>query len=156
MSLEAYVWAANLPLAGIGAAPFRVLLLLADRTDKLGYGAYPSVASMADTLQCSERTVQRALRELEALGLIREGDQRYVAHYDARYRPTVYDVLTAALTYTESRGDSSVTPEESRGDRFRRSGVTTVVAQEPSLNPPTKTSIPHLSLVTARESEGKG
>ena len=124
MSLEAYVWAAQLPLHTCSAAGYRVLLMLADRADPLGYGCYPQVQTMADILECSRRTVQRGLAELLALGLIRKGDQRFVAHFDGRYRPTVYDVLTPALKYAEastsgvkSRGDSSVTPDESRGDR---------------------------------------
>ncbi|MBN9207270.1 MAG: helix-turn-helix domain-containing protein [Microbacterium ginsengisoli] len=153
MSLSAYVWCAELPLNRVSGSAYRVLLLLADRADDLGYGAYPLVSKMADKLACSERTIQRGLRELVDEGLIREGDQRYVEHYDARYRPKVYDVLTTALVMTESRGDIPVTPARSRGDRSRHPGVTTVVAQEPSLNPLTHTSQSHLTLVTAHESE---
>lgn len=116
MSLEAYIWAANLPLSTCNGTPHRVLLQLADRSDKYGYGAWPHVNTIADTLECSPRTVQRAIRELLASGLIRRGDQRFVAHLDNRYRPVVYDVLTAALKYLESRGDNPVTPDGSRGD----------------------------------------
>lgn len=151
MSLEAYIWAANLPLSRCNGTPFRVLLQLADRADKLGYGAYPSVATMSEALECSERTVYRALDHLRTAGLIRVGDQRFVAHIDLRYRPTVYDVLTAALIYTESRGDNRVTPGESRGDRNGHPGVTTGVSrtvQEPSYQDSSR----HLSLVSARES----
>lgn len=153
MSLEAYIWAANLPLTRCNGTPFRVLLQLADRADPLGYGAYPSVTTIADTLECSERTVQRALRDLTENGLIRHGDQRWVEHIDARYRPTVYDVLTFALVSLESRGDNCVTASRSRGDRNRRSGVTTAVAHKPSIEPTYQDSPRHLTLVTARESE---
>lgn len=151
VSLEAYIWAANLPLSACGGTSFRVLLQLADRADKLGYGAYPAVPTMAETLRCSDRTVQRALRELEGHGLIRQGDQRFVQHIPPRVRPTVYDVLTDALIYMESRGDSSVTPSPEWGDTSGPSGVTPVVTQT-VLNPLTKTSPPYLTLVTARES----
>lgn len=153
MSLEAYIWAANLPLSRCNGTPFRVLLQLADRADKLGYGAYPGVPSMAQTLECSERTIRRALADLRALRLIRVGDQRYVQHIDPRYRPAVYDVLTAALEFAESRGDNCVTPDESRGDRFGHPGVTTgvhITVQEPSYQDTPR----HLTLVTAREAEG--
>lgn len=152
MSLEAYIWAANLPLSRCNGTPFRVLLQLADRADKLGYGAYPGVEGMAETLECSPRTIQRALKELREVGLIRIGDQRYVEHIDPRYRPTVYDVLTTALVYLESRGVNCVTPDESRGDTSGRSGVTTGVAisvQEPTY----QDSQGNLTSVTARESE---
>ncbi|TFV82034.1 helix-turn-helix domain-containing protein [Microbacterium sp. dk485] len=153
MSLEAYIWAANLPLTRCNGTPFRVLLQLADRADKLGYGAYPNVSTIADTLECSERTVQRALRELRIAGLIREGDQRYVEHLDPRYRPTVYDVLTTALVMTESRGDRCVTPSRSRGDRSGRPGVTTAVAHRTVQEPTYQDTPRNLYLVTARESE---
>ena len=153
VSLEAYIWAANLPLSRCNGTPFRVLLQLADRADKLGYGAYPNVSTIAGVLECADRTVQRALRELVASGLIREGDQRYVAHLDARYRPTVYDVLTTALQVTESRGDIQVTPERSRGDRSVRPGVTPAVAQGTVQEPSYQDSRSHLTLVTARGSK---
>lgn len=153
MSLEAYIWAANLPLSRCNGTPFRVLLQLADRADGLGYGAYPHVSTIAEILECSERTVQRALRELVAAELIREGDQRYVQHLDARYRPTVYDVLTTALQYTEARGDNRVTPKRSRGDRSGRPGVTSAVALRTAQEPTYQHSPRELRLVTAQEVE---
>lgn len=152
MSLEAYIWAANLPLSRCNGTPFRVLLQLADRADKLGYGAYPNVSTIAEVLECSDRTVQRAIRELLRDGLIRPGDQRYVDHLDRRYRPTVYDVLTAALTVTESRGDNLVTPGESRGDKSGPPGVTTVVAHRTVQEPSYQDTPVVLTLATARES----
>lgn len=156
MSLNAYVWAADLPLRRCSGTAHRVLLKLADRADDLGYGAYPGVQGIADSLECSTRTVQRAIRELLDEGLIRVGDQRYVEHFDPRYRPVVYDVLTWALLYAEerghSRGDTCVTPDDSRGDRNRRSGVTTGVAIS-VLKPSYQDSQKNLTLVTARESE---
>lgn len=161
MSLEAYIWAANLPLSKCNGTPFRVLLQLADRADKFGYGAYPSVSTIATTLECSDRTVQRALITLLDLGLIRESkEQRYVEHIDPRYRPTVYDVRTAAMCIREtfeadaSRGDSPVTPDASRGDRFGHPGVTTVVAHRTVLKPSYQDTSTDLTLVTAQESEG--
>ncbi|WP_309105031.1 helix-turn-helix domain-containing protein [Microbacterium sp.] len=159
MSLNAYIWAADLPLARCNGTAHRVLLKLADRADDLGYGAYPGVQSIADSLQCSTRTVQRAIRELLDAGLIRVGDQRYVEHFDPRYRPTVYDVLTWALLYAEehgqgpeSRGDNRVTPGAFRGDTNRHPGVTTGVAIS-VLKPSYQDSSSHLTLVSARESD---
>lgn len=128
MSLNAYIWAADLPLSACSGTAHRVLLKLADRADELGYGAFPKLETIAETLGCSKRTVQRAIRELLDAGLIREGDQSFVDHLDARYRPTVYDVLTWALQYAESRGDNCVTPKRSRGDKKGQLGVTTGVA----------------------------
>lgn len=150
VSLEAYIWAANLPLSRCNGTPFRVLLQLADRADELGYGAYPHVSTISDVLECSDRTVQRAIRDLLAADLIREGDQRYVQHLDSRYSPTVYDVLTTALVMTESRGDNRVTPSRSRGDRNGHPGVTTGVALRTVQEPTYQDSPRDLTLVTAR------
>jgi hypothetical protein len=165
VSLEAYVWASNLPLSRCNGTAFRVLLQLADRADKHGYGAWPAVQSIADVLECSTRTVQRALRDLIDEGLIREGDQRFVKHLDRRYRPTVYDVLTTTLIALESRGDTTVTPAESdadsgvttvvtpadsRGDKNERSGVTTAVALRTVQEPTYQDTPKKLTLVTAR------
>lgn len=154
MSLSAYMWAADLPLSICNGTTFRVLLKLADRADELGYGAYPAVHSIADTLGCSERTVQRALRDLRLAGLIREGDQRYVEHLDARYRPTVYDVLTTALKAVENRGDKDVTPNPSRGDKHEHPGVTTGVAHRTALRTTYPPSSKKPTSVTARERRG--
>jgi len=145
MSLAAYIWAADLPIGVCNGTAHRVLLKIADRVDELGYGAYPSVDSIAETLMCSTRTVQRGIRELLIIGLIRLGDQRLVDHIRADRRPTVYDCLTPALKLHESRGDIYVTPSTPRGDTYGLDGVTTGVAIT-VLNPSTKTSPePHVS-----------
>lgn len=158
MSLEAYIWAGSLPLSACNGTAFRVLLQLADRADPHGYGAYPHVSTIADVLECSPRTVQRALAELRLAGLIREGDQRYVQHLDGRYRPVVYDLITPALRVREhlaSRGDIPVTPDQSRGDSSWHPGVTTGVALRTVQEPTYQDTQHHLSLVTARESAMK-
>lgn len=139
MSLAALTWAADLPMSTCHLSAYRVLLKLADRVDQLGYGAWPGVPSIAETLGCSERTVYRALAELQDLGLIRRGDQRHVAHIDPRYRPIVWDVLTPALRASESSTDIRVRAKGFRGDSEGRSGVTAGVTKTVH-NPPTKTS----------------
>lgn len=153
MSHQAVLWTCQLPMSACSGTAFRVLVNLAERADPLGYGAWPAVSSLADSLECSTRTVQRALRELVVAGLIRVAtDQRAVGHIRADHRPTVYDVLTPALQYTESRGDIRVTPSESRGDNYGLHGVTTVVAittQEPTY----QDSVLNLTYSNARESE---
>ena len=47
-----------------------VLLMLANYSDS-DYSSYPSMATLADLCSCNERTIKRALRSLEADGLIR-------------------------------------------------------------------------------------
>jgi len=151
MSLEALLWVVDLPLRACSATARSVLACLAERADKLGYGAYPKVATIATKLECSERTVQRAIRELLDRGLIREGDPERVARHRADHRPNVYDVLTPALVILEeSRGDTYVTPSESRGDTSCRHGVTTGVAHRTVLEPTYQDTHRDLTLVTAR------
>jgi DNA-binding MarR family transcriptional regulator len=153
MSHEAVLWTCQLPMSACTGTAFRVLVNLAERADALGYGAWPAVTTLANTLECSTRTVQRALRELVEAGLIRVGDQSAVEHLRHDRRPTVYDVLTPALRYIESgpRGDIRVTPPESRGDIYGPHGVTTVVART-THEPSYQDSISHLSYLNARES----
>lgn len=139
MSLAALLWASDLPISACNLTAYRVLVKLADHADDLGYGAWPGIASLAERLECSERTIYRALATLQDAGLIRRGDQRHVEHIDARYRPVVFDVLTPALRAAESRGDSRVRSPRSRGDSKGRSGVTPAV-NKTVLNLLTKTS----------------
>lgn len=108
-----------------------VLMALADRASDDGTVAWPSIAWIAKRARCSPRTVQRRLRELEEAGLIRKGDQRFVAHLDSRYRPVVYD-----LAIHRSRGDSMTPLTGSRGDTPGHPGVT-AVADKPNLEPET-------------------
>ncbi|NYD72306.1 helix-turn-helix domain-containing protein [Herbiconiux flava] len=70
----------------------RVLLKLCNVADVDGSRAFRSKADMARELGCDPKSVQRALRKLESLDLIRQGDQRLVAHLRAGYRPTVYNL----------------------------------------------------------------
>lgn len=71
---------------------YRVLVKLANVADQTGKRAFRSKWEMADELGVSERSIQRALQELEQLHIIRKGDQKYTAHLRGGYRPTVYDI----------------------------------------------------------------
>ncbi|MFC6090681.1 helix-turn-helix domain-containing protein [Saccharothrix lopnurensis] len=79
--------------------------------------AFPSVERMTH-YRLSRRTVQRALRSLEELGLIREGNTRV---RDARVeradqRPQVYDlVLSAGLSAASGTGRQDGAPLTSTG-----------------------------------------
>lgn len=152
MSHEAVLWTCQLPMSACSGTAFRVLVNLAERADAYGYGAWPAVGTLADTLECSPRTVQRALRELVLAGLIRVGDQSQLEHIRADHRPTLYDVLTPALVYRESRGDNRVTPSASRGDNYGLHGVTTGVART-THEPTYQDSVSNLTYPNARESE---
>jgi DNA-binding transcriptional ArsR family regulator len=118
-----------------------VLVALADYTDPEGRGAYPSVPTLAERLDLSERTVQRHLSSLVDDGLITEGDAQLVSHYRAGYRPKVYDLCMSGDTgVTAGRGDSSdpagvtgVTDSAGRGDTESAGRGDTGVTQSKNL-----------------------
>jgi DNA-binding HxlR family transcriptional regulator len=144
VSLEAQVWIAQLPMDACGLAEYRVLHKLADVAAKDGSRAWRNVSSkhdergMAEELGCSARTVQRALRSLEVLGLIKRGDQKFVQHIRADRRPTVWDLplthwVKPAATPELDGVTTGVTPSEPvdnspRGDSPGLHGVTPGVA----------------------------
>lgn len=105
---------------GLNAQAKMVLLGLADHASNDGSDAWPSVATLAQYAECSERTVQRHLHSLVDAGLIqvqRESDRR---------TPTTYAVCLPVLATL--RGDT-VTPVTgvttgTRGDNDDTSGVT--------------------------------
>lgn len=110
MSLEAYIWAGNLRLDECDGTAFRVLLKYADRVDPYGRTAWYTAAALAADLGCSVSTIRRAIRELINAGLMSPGDQRFVQHIPANYRPIVYDLETPAKKMQdaiEARGSNS-------------------------------------------------
>lgn len=72
---------------------FVVLLKIADNCDDDGRNAWPSVATLARYCRCAESTVQRALRELEALGELEVAQQMGGPRAGSRYAPNRYRVL---------------------------------------------------------------
>lgn len=149
MSQQAMTWASELHYDAAPPMAFRVLLKLADVASKDGTRAWRSIKGkdgMAAELGVSERSIQRALRELEELKLIKPGNQSHVAGLRADRRPTVYD-LQCGLAQVDSeeqpldrrgdtRGDMVIHSPE-RGDTEPGHGATTDVAI--TSNPPTKT-----------------
>lgn len=138
------MWIAQLPLDACGLSEYRVLHKLADVAAKDGTRAWRNVSSkrsadgMAEELGCSARTVQRALRNLEVLGLIVKGDQRHVGHIRSDRRPTVWDLPLHRWTRPAATPEldgvtTGVTSSEAvdnppRGDRSGLHGVTAAVA----------------------------
>lgn len=72
-----------------------VLGCLANYADANGRNAFPSIARLTADTGLDERNVRRHLRALEALGVIRAGNQLIAAAHITRAdrRPTVYDIL---------------------------------------------------------------
>lgn len=113
MSLKAIIWAIeDAPVEDPTAT--LVLIALADNANDDGTGCWPSVQTLTNRARCSRRTVQRHLRDLEAAGIIRQGNQALVAGYPPNRRPTVYD-LNMAMVRAQDRGDN-LTPQGLWGD----------------------------------------
>ncbi len=107
---------------------------LARHADKHGRGAFPSVARLAAYACKAERSVQRDLKQLRALGFIRLGDQSKAAHLPEGKRPDVYDL---AMERTVPGGRASA-DEVTRASRVtlassrRRGGKKKTSSGEPS------------------------
>ena len=147
-----------------------LLVILSDYADDEDR-AWPSVERLKLELEASERTIQRALRYLEARGLIMR-DREYGTRFPANRSPYVYRVTidsaervpapAKAAGKTKNRGvahvtsaDSGVTPVTPRGDTGDVSGVTPVTPRGDTSD--TQTLIEHLEehseSVRARDGE---
>lgn len=98
MSLEAFI--AVKRLRGVSATERLLLYAMADYADRAGESVFPSVPTLAEELEVDERTVQRAIRSLEAAGLL----ERAGMSGRAPYQTIVY-----ALPFVQGR--QNVTPD---------------------------------------------
>jgi hypothetical protein len=108
VSKEAMDWALELA-PPMPAQLVATLSGLARHADKHGRGAYPSVARLAAYTCKSERSVQRDLKELRSLELIRLGDQSKAAHLPEGKRPEVYDLAVERVVPGGRAGADEVT-----------------------------------------------
>lgn len=120
MSIELVARAKKTKLHGDSTAKL-LLIVLADYANDDGM-AWPSVATMAQEVEKSERSIQLLLRKLEAKGLIRKGDQKLVGKYAKGRRPVVYKLFLKKNKTekpeeprqdAENRGETDFTPETS-------------------------------------------
>ena len=115
MSIELVARAKKTRLHGDSTAKL-LLIVLADYANDEGM-AWPSVKTMAEETEKSERSIQLLLRKLEQMRLIRKGDQKLVAKYAKGRRPTVYKLFPTAkkgetpMDATVERGETHFTPE---------------------------------------------
>lgn len=91
MSVQALSWALN-DAPDVPAELVAVLVGLANHADEEGRNAFPAQARLARYARKSDRSVRNDLAALLAIGLIREGDRRLVAHIPGGRRPKVYDL----------------------------------------------------------------
>jgi hypothetical protein len=108
VSIEAVKWAVEYapPMPSQLVA---TLTGLAYHADKQGRGAYPSVPRLAAYACKDKRSVQRDLKQLRELDLIRLGDQSLAAHLPAGKRPEVYDLAIERTVPGGRAADDEVT-----------------------------------------------
>lgn len=115
MSIELVAKAKKTRLHGDSTAKL-LLIVLADYANDEGM-AWPSVKTMAEETEKSERSIQLLLRKLEQMRLIRKGDQKLVAKYARGRRPVVYKLFPKTkkgetpMDATVERGETHFTPE---------------------------------------------
>ena len=123
MSLEAMKWAIKEAPLEANASQARnrlVLISLADRYNNDTGVAWPSIATIAEDLNMSRNTVQKALTSLEETGLIRRASPHWVAHLKEQYRPTVWTLNLAMrrerkVAKRDNFTDEALSPEVTRG-----------------------------------------
>jgi hypothetical protein len=105
MSLRAMLWALH---EADAPDPIDRLILLAyaDYAHDDGTCAWPSVGSIAETVNVDRVTVHRHLKDLQGRGLLVRGDQQYVAHVRADRRPVVYDLPISRGGALQPRGSA--------------------------------------------------
>ena len=104
-----------------------ILLALCEKCDNDGSNAYPSVKTLARYAECSERTVQRALKSLTDKGWL------VLAERASSRRPTNYtivierfegcQVVTPRVTQEVHRGDTAMAPDPSYTQPIRTNGL---------------------------------
>ena len=117
MSVELLAKAKKTKLGGDSTAKL-LLVVLADYANAEGM-AWPTVATMTEEVEKSERTIQTALRKLERLKLIRRGDQKWTRNYPKGQRPTVYEILpekTKTVKRSKTARVQSTAPVETMPD----------------------------------------
>lgn len=132
MSLTAMQWAMSKAPIRRNASQCRnrlVLIALADRYNDDTGVCWPSIKTIATEIGVSERTVHKAIKDLEAAGLIERGNPRWVAHLRADRRPIVWTLNLGMVKPPEgqrptdngvgealARGEGVITPSDSRGE----------------------------------------
>ncbi|MFC6091639.1 helix-turn-helix domain-containing protein [Saccharothrix lopnurensis] len=148
MSIEAIDWALNaapIPTDRKDATALAITLIaLASHAGPDGSEAFPSVERMTRCTRLSRRTVQRALRSLEELGLIKPGSTRYRNTRIGRadLRPQVYDlVLSAGLSTGTATGRQNDAPPAPTGRQQRMNGASAATKRGVGMTP--ETSLNH-------------
>lgn len=91
MSWQAVKWVVH-DVNGVSGTEKLVLMVLAETARSDGKNVYLAHSTIAERSCLGVATVKRALKTLEAEGLIRRGNQSVTAHLPPRHRPVVWDL----------------------------------------------------------------
>jgi len=162
MSIKVTGWALNeAPVE----QPVQVLILvaMAERCNDDGTCSYQSVKTIASKARISPRTVHREFKNLEAMGVIRRGDQAAAEHLPVNRRPVVYDLAVELrrgdnLSYQDSgvteesvQEESGVTSTTVRGDTDDSLGVTPMADNSSFITSPLTTKEKETSVLNSPE-----
>lgn len=136
MSIRAVAWA--LDHSPATATDLLVLIAVADFTDDTGL-AWPSIRTLAHRARVSERTVQRCIRNLEAMGQLTVDTGGQAGRNSSRYRLTFADQLPLSIpgdpaSSRPAEGDNLTPRQSDTGDTYDTPGVTPV-SPEPPIEP---------------------
>jgi len=96
----------------ISHTAFRLYAVLARYADNITHQAFPARATLAQRLQCSEKTVDRAVEDLVAHGAIQKQSR-------GRYASALYTVMTAAPGETQMSTEQTEMSSEQTDLSFR-------------------------------------
>jgi DNA-binding transcriptional regulator YhcF (GntR family) len=96
----------------ISHTAFRLYAVLARYADNITHQAFPARATLAQRLQCSEKTVDRAVEDLVAHGAIHKQSR-------GRYASALYTVMTAAPGETKMSTEQTEMSSEQTDLSFR-------------------------------------
>jgi hypothetical protein len=142
MSVQVIGWVLKGAKVGDAVAKL-VLLALANHANDDGTAAWPSQKTIAAYAEVTVRTVRTKLEYLQAIDLIRPGDEHVVAHLPANRRPQVWDLnITGAWaeilsSQDDLRAEEFSSQETPLGGNLRTSGRK-AVSYKPSVEPTTK------------------
>lgn len=148
MSHQAVTWVLN-EAQGLTPDLVSTALALAERADSCGRSAYPSASMLARQTRLSLRQVQRNLAKLEALGVIRRGDQSRARGLPPRQRPVVWDLAMRDTSPMTHRDTTSEAPRYVTHDR----GDASPTSYKPSLPSKRKPTRARTWAITERELE---
>jgi DNA-binding transcriptional MocR family regulator len=112
-----------------------VLLKIADNCDDQGKNAWPSLPSLARYCRCSISTIQRSVKELQALGelevVVRGGGPKP----GTRYSPNLYQVYPQGGQIDTPQRGSSLVKFGIESGHERPPRLVTAMTGDPSLDP---------------------